>query len=371
MRITTGRALGYLTTAGALAIIGVAGAGPAGAASAHASALTPSASTGNPVPAAFQPVSASFVAASWGVVLGGLGCHGQQACPARLAVTSDGGSRWQFMNTPSVWLNVHTPQVNEVVFATRQTGYLYDQYGSKKIWVTHNAGATWRTVTLNAPVSAVASAGGWSYAVAGNSLWQTRTSQDMWTRIPHVKGSILGVGGHTAWFGSNTSIATSSNGWRRSFKFSCPKPHTVWGLAGISAANSSDVAFFCANFQGMFHTNKLVLTSTNGGKTTSVAGKQAPMEGDPNGFAVPPGNPSEFVIAVVTPGQSYLARSVNGGHTWTQFNAPGTSGGTNLSSLAFASTKVGDVVVGGLGQIGSDRLLRTTNGGRTWKYVRL
>jgi hypothetical protein len=121
----------------------------------------------------------------------------------------------------------------------------------------------------------------------------------------------------------------------------------------------------------MFHTNKLVLTSTNGGKTTSVAGKQAPMEGDPNGFAVPPGAPGVFTIAVVTPGQSYIARSANGGHTWTQFNAPGTSGGTNLSSLAFVSTKVGDVVVGGPGQIGTNGLLRTTNGGRTWKYVRL
>ena len=32
-----------------------------------------------------------------------------------------------------------------------------------------------------------------------------------------------------------------------------------------------------------------VLTSVNGGQTTKTAGRQAPDEGDPAGFAVPPG----------------------------------------------------------------------------------
>ena len=52
----------------------------------------------------------------------------------------------------------------------------------------------------------------------------------------------------------------------------------MWGLAGISAASASHVAFFCANFQGMFHTNKLVLTSTNavGRVVRGLAGREVP-----------------------------------------------------------------------------------------------
>src|ERR1700722_13498801 len=133
------------------------------------------------------------------------------------------------------------------------------------------------------------------------------------------------------------------------------------GTSTLSAARATDVAFSCANFQGMFHTNKQILTSVDGGRLQQIAGRRAPMEGDNSGFAVPPGRPSVFIIAVVTPGQSYLARSANGGTSWTQLNVLHTTGGTNLSSLAFVSSNVGIVVVGGPGQLGKDGVYRTTS----------
>jgi photosystem II stability/assembly factor-like uncharacterized protein len=69
------------------------------------------------------------------------------------------------------------------------------------------------------------------------------------------------------------------------------------------------------------------------------------------------------------PAQRGIPRSANGGQHWSTINAPGTTGGTNLSSLAFASSSVGIVVVGGPGQLGKDGLLLTTNAGQSWHYV--
>jgi hypothetical protein len=363
MRVTVARALGCIAAAGALAVVGAAAAAPAGASPATGAV---------PVPAKFQPVSTSFIDSSWGVVLGATGCKGVSACPAKLVVTTNGGSHWKYLAAPAAKLGNSPRQVNQVVFANRRDGYLYGQYGSKLLWQTSNGGSSWQSVGVSSPVNALAIAGNRAFLLAGTHLLKSTVGSLSWKPVPGVTGSVLATSGSSVWLGGGKAglwVEHGTGAWH-SHAFKCPKLKVSYGLAGISAASASQVAFFCAAFQGMFHTNKLVLTSVNGGQTTKTAGRQAPDEGDPAGFAVPPGKPSVFVIAVVTPGQSYLARSANSGKSWSEFTAPHTTGGTNLSSLAFVSPTTGVVVVGGPGQLGPDALFATTNTGRSWHYLK-
>jgi hypothetical protein len=364
MRLAVARVRVLLTMAGTLAVIGAAGGV---AAAAPVSALTPATGSAG-VSAGFQPISASFVSSSWGVVLGTTGCTGFHRCHAQLAQTSDGGSHWSLFHAPGFWINKGPRVVNQVTFVSKQVGYLFDQYASKVFWATTDGGAHWLAYSLSGPVNQIAAVGGHVYALGGQQLWETALGTNVWSKVAGINtGGSLAVSGSSIWVAgrSNVWIKHGTGGWVK-YVVRCPRH---FGLVAISAASATDVAFSCANFQGMFHTNKQVLTSTDGGRLQHAAGRQAPEAGDNAGFAVPPGRPTVFFIAVVTPGKSYLARSTNGGTSWTQLNVPHTTGGTNLSSLAFVSSTVGIVVVGGPGQLGKDGLFRTTNTGHTWNFV--
>lgn len=272
------------------------------------------------------------------------------------------------MTTPRAWLAGPSPQVSAVLFANRSDGYLFDRSVSRRLWITHDGGARWRLISLPGVISDMAASAGRAYAVVGNgSLVSSRVRGNTWTKVRRVTGTSLAVYRRSVWLGGGTHLWATANGsvWHK-YRFRCPGSS---GLIGIAPASTSHVAFLCGAFLGTFHTSKRVLTSANGGRTEHLAGRPAPLAGDPTGFAVPAGKPAVFTIAVVTPGPSYLARSANGGRSWNRFNVPHTQGGVNLGSLAFASSTTGWVVVGGPGQIGGHGLLRTTNSGRTWHRV--
>jgi hypothetical protein len=90
-----------------------------------------------------------------------------------------------------------------------------------------------------------------------------------------------------------------------------------------------------------------------------------PAEGQPAGFAAPPGRPQVITLAAVS-GASFLYTSPNGGKTWTT-SFVGNS--KPLTSLAYANQTTGWVVLGWPGPGGRHELLRTTNAGRTWQQA--
>ena len=377
MRTHLIRAAGAVAAA-ALAAFGLAGAGAAATAAAPGSAAAG-------VPAGFEPVSASFRSPASGVVLGAApGCEAGHACRALLAATSDGGTRWHLMTAPGVWLPLNQasslPQVSDVVFASRTDGWLYYQYFSGRVWVTHDGGAHWRAITLPGDISTMAASAGTVYAVvqraAGDELYRSPAGKNAWARVGTVTGSTLAVAGKAAWlgtgFGTSGYLWTTADGvhWARS-PFHCPAPAAggpPYSLAGIAAASRPDVAFLCAAGEGMYHTSMKVLVSVNGGRTVRPAAQVPQDEGDVYGFAVPPGRPAVITIGVVTPGLDYLYRSANGGKAWAAIAIPGTGGGPTLSSLSYVSPTVGWVVAGMPSFPG--QLLRTSDAGRTWHAVR-
>ena len=341
------------------------------------------------VPAGLQPASASFVSPAWGVALGGVGCGPDHACRARLAATSDGGAHWRALTAPRTFLQrpadrSRPAQVSQVVFASRQDGWLY----GPGLWATHDDGAHWRRIllpgnvvpALGGGVVAMAASAGTAYAVVSpdpfhgkpDELYRSPVGQNAWARVATMTGNpfaSLAVSGKAAWFGTSTHLWATADGvhWHR-FPFSCPGSH--YGLAGIAAASRSDVTFLCASAQGMFHTDKEVLRSVNGGRTAHLTGR-APVEGDTYGdaLAVPPHHPKVITIAVVSPGLSFLDRSADGGRTWAEITIPGTEGGVNLSSLSYVSRTAGWVVAGGPTTAGPGQLLLTSDSGRTWHPV--
>ena len=349
------------------------------------------------VPAGFQPMSGSFLSASSGFVLGGVGCtHVDQACQARLAATTDGGAHWHFVNAPDVLLFygagdllTQASRVSGVVFDSRQDGWLY----GPGLYATHDGGAHWQRISLGGNivpslgggVTAMAASAGTAWAVVdpdpfhglADELYRSPAGKNAWARVGTMTAAnaVFAVSGRAAWFanstrgpGSSEYVWATADGARwHKYPLSCPG--TYYQLAGIAPGSPSHVLFLCAFPQGMFQTQKEVLLSVNGGRTEHLIGP-APMRGDVSGFAVLPQRATMITIAVVTPGLDYLYRSANGGKTWTQVAVPGTGGGVSLSSLSYVSPTVGWMVIGGPFGGGTSLLLRTTDAGATWHQVR-
>jgi hypothetical protein len=374
------KALGGAGSAGLLALLCLTGAGSACASPAPVQpGPVPVASP--KVPGSFQPAAASFVSPAWGVVLGTGGCTSSHACRAQLAVTADGGAHWSLMRTPAVWLangGSSLPQVSQVVFADRADGWLYDQYNSGHIWVTHNGGASWREITLPGNIATMAVSAHALYAVVGHQLYRSPPGKNAWMRVSArtpfgpMTGSALAVYGDSVWFASSTYVWTTAGGvhWAR---YPLRSAGTYYGtpymLAGIAAANRRDVAFLYTAPTGMFHTGMKVLVSLNGGRSQWQTLTAPPSQGDVAAFAAAPGRFGVITIAVVTPGLDNIYRLANLGQTWTTFGIAGTSGGVMLNSLQFVSPTVGSFVAGNAAFGLSGELLRTADAGGTWYPV--
>jgi photosystem II stability/assembly factor-like uncharacterized protein len=373
------RALGALGSALALSLVCLAGTGSAATASPAAAKAAGVTSAGALSEfGGFQPAAASFTSPNWGVALGSAAHTGR----ALLAVTADGGRHWSPMRAPNVRVGnggAGPSQVSQVAFANRADGWLYSQYGSGHVWVTHDGGASWRELTLPASIKTMAASANAVYAAAGGHLYQSPLGRDAWRLVSAgrgasaMTGTTLAVSGDSAWFGSSTSLWTTSDGvhWR---SYPLRSPGAYYGrpydLAGIAAASPRSVAFLWAAPTGMFRTGMEVLASFNGGRTQRPTLTVPPSAGDVAAFAVSPGRLDVISVAVVTPGLDNVYRLAGLGRTWTTYPVPGTGGGDQLGSLRFVSPSAGFLVTGGPASAHGGQLLRTIDAGRTWHPVR-
>ena len=287
--------------------------------------------------------------------------------------TSDGGTRWHLMTAPGVWLPLNQasslPQVSDVVFASRTDGWLYYQYFSGRVWVTHDGGAHWRAITLPGDIGTMAASAGTVYAVvqraAGDELYRSPAGKNAWARVGRMTATLatLATSGRAAWFASGAGFgapathlwATADGVHWHQYPFACPGSY---GLQSIAAASPSDLVFLCTGESATGHTEKEVLRSANGGKTEHLVGP-APLGGVGGVIAVPPRGSAVITLAA----EYFLYRSADGGKTWKTVLF--YDGGATWSSLSYVSGTVGSVVVSSGGQW----LLRTTDVGLTWHQI--
>jgi photosystem II stability/assembly factor-like uncharacterized protein len=263
------------------------------------------------------------------------------------------------MNAPYAWLWAANPArrfplVSQVVFASRRTGWLYNQNGGR-LWATHDGGAHWRRLSLPGGISAVVTSGGIAYALAGGRLFRSPAAKDAWARAGTMTGSSLAAFGQAAWLGTSTYLWATGDGahWHK-YRFRCAGA-SYYELAGIAAASRSRVFFLCAGNGAAGSIGKEVMRSVNGGRTQQLAG-HPPLAGSyPLVLAVPPYRSNVILVAA-----SYLLyRSGDGGKSWktVYLNSSGA-----WSYLAYVSPTVGWTV--------TSALLRTVDQGRTWHAVR-
>ena len=342
--------------------------------------------------ARFEPLSASFVSASEGLVLGATPCA-KATCTA-LVTTSDGGRSWTGVPAPPAPLAGPPTGVGAVpgdavgtILSTGASSYA----SGPGLWASTSASGAARWVRLHpgGPVLDLAVDAGTLWAVVA-SCW----SQDKGCAAPSLRlerapaGTdawrvVPGVGG----FYDAQLLFRGATGWVAMWPRRLPSPVTIWrttddgvswsripdpcyrptwaiDLAELASPGGSTLFELCAGNSGAGQEAKTVLESTNGGTSTRPAGA-APLGGLVEAFAAP--SPSLLVLAASS-AAGLLDRSADAGRHWKVTTLD--DGGAGLSDLAFASPSVG-VVVDGRPSSGPfpDQLLVTRDGGLTWSVV--
>lgn len=283
------------------------------------------------LPAAFQPVSVTWISPSRGWALG----------PGALLRTDDGGASWEAVAVPPAGLSA----ARKVRFADDKDGWLY----GPELWATYDGGAHWtRPPAPPGPTERIETTPTAAVSVAAGGVFVTEPGTFAWLRAgadtvdPYASLAgryVVGVDGAVR-------VATAGGLERRGTP--CPQAGTTLAVAG------DDVVAVCVHGAFLGSSTKSMVVSSDGGRTWRPAGTPPPA-GSVTGVAAV--SASTVVVAAAS-GGSWLYRTDDGGRTWaTVYTELG--GGAPFEDLAFTDATHGAVVIAG-------RLLLTADAGRTW-----
>lgn len=342
------------------------------------SAPTSTAPLGGDLPAAFDPVSVTFVSLTRGWILGSEPCP-TSSCAA-IFRTDDGGSTWRRVPAPSVRV---VGDVQTIRFADANNGWLF----GPNLWTTHDGGEHWSPTTLpgeSAParVGALEAANGSVHAAVfdGASTVQIETSvvdADAWTQSPTtipigagpVPDAQIVLHGSSGWLvevdrtvvGGARLVGDNWVPWD-------PPCLSVNGPMVLAAATSDDLAAICN--EGVWgppgpgpHT-RLYLSSDGGATFREV---ETPV---PLGCCIPavtsPAPGSVVASGTADGGVAVLLATFDAGATWTPVLSTGDRG--PWAEVGFTSSKQGVAVSRGSdGKLGE--LAMTFDGGHNWRRV--
>lgn len=353
-------------------------ASPAPSSSAVAAATPTPKPQGSAVPAGFEPVSATFVSAADGWVLGSVPCSGGR-CPA-IVRTTDGGATWSAINAPKTTMGLEGDLTGSGIsglrFANAANGWAF----GPELWATHDGGATWARVTIAglAPagrLAALETARGSVHAVAydGDTNFRIATSPiatDDWrlsgTRVSVGAGPVpqiqLVLSGDSGWVLQNDR--TVVNGARLvagTWQSWDPPCLDVVGPAVLAASTASDLVAVCDEGVMSTPTGQHLWSSNDGGVTFSRVGGRLPFA---FGGAVATPDKSTIVVAGSNASGATLVTSVDGGRTWpSTLNA----GKVGISQLGFTTKTQGLLIT--RTESGAGAMLMTHDGGRTWSRI--
>jgi photosystem II stability/assembly factor-like uncharacterized protein len=335
---------------------------------------TPSAFVSGPVPAGFHPMSATFVSAYQGWVLGSAPCATGR-CPV-IAHTLDGGRTWTTVPAPPTAISDRTTDVIPTGVAGLRFADAHDGWAfGSELWATHDGGTSWKRLDVlnHAPVVALETARGTAHAVvwdgAGNfRIASTPIADDTFTvsplEIPVGAGPVpaiqLVLSGDAGWVLENDRVVTAGarlvDGAWQTWQPACLD--TV-GPAFIGTSSASDLVAACDIGQWSTPEGDHLFVSSDGGATFKETATRNPLLDTASAVATP--GRSTIVIAGFDSTGSALVTSYDGGRTWIKVYQAGLA---SLSDLGFTTTKQGVVITTAEG--GASQLLMTRDGGRTW-----
>jgi photosystem II stability/assembly factor-like uncharacterized protein len=335
---------------------------------------------GGPVPADFQPGSATFTSADDGWLLGTARCAGAR-CTA-IVRTTDGGRTWASIPAPDTAFagdGTVTVGVSSLRFADQLNGWAF----GPDLWATHDGGATWHRASLpglsaERPVMALEAAAGVVHAVyfeanaagrltiatspVGTDDWvASRTTVELGAGpVPHPQLVLQGAAG---WLIEVDRVAVDGarlvGGAWEPWQPPCTK---VAGPGTLAAASPSDLAVACDEGLWSTPTGVHVYVSSDGGGTFKQAPSKPPVF-SVDGVAAPaPG--IVFVAGSLSGVGSAIVGSFDGGKSWTAVHV---LQGAGSMSLSFPTSGEG-VAISSPGD-GTSELLMTRDGGRTWSRV--
>ena len=332
---------------------------------------------GGPVPADFKPLSASFVAADNGWVLGSVPC-GDARCPAIIR-TVDGGATWSSIDAPKTTMGgvpgsiqAGGSGISSLRFADLLNGWAF----GPELWATHDGGASWARLTISglpaeATVTALETSAGTVHAVLYDAaqdfrIGSSRVGADDWrvaaVRVPVGAGPVprieLLLSGSSGWVLENDRVvsggATLDASVWRTWQPACLD---VVGPAVLAASSASDLVAVCDVGLWASPKGEQLFTSTDGGATFAATGTRPPLTAS----AVASPDRATIVIAGSDTSGAALVASFDDGRTWSKV---WSAAAVSFTDLGFTTPTQGIVVT--TDESGAGKLLMTHDGGRTW-----
>ena len=357
---------------------------------------TPGASGNSAVPASFEPVSATFVSADDGWVLGRGPCsNGSYGC-AVLARTTDGGRSWAGIPAPSVSVSSSAWEIPSsasssstsrsdvwgVRFADANNGWIYG-YG---LWATHDGGAHWTRIAAMSPPNLLGQPI-YGLVTADYSVWveirdycntftkspcpnnpfsvfHATTTSDTWTQVgPYTMDADqlahpqLFAYGPNWWLTTPTALYHGVGGGAATrVPVSCP---AGLSLVAATAADSQHLDALCEGGPAAGSARYQLLGTINGGASWVLAGPELMGATNVAGIA---DNAHGVLIVATSSGASQIMRTTNDGGSFSSVLGV-ASGGVPWSDLGFTDG------VQGFAILGAHSFYLTRDAGATWQLI--
>jgi hypothetical protein len=318
------------------------------------------------VAAGFQPLSFTAVSERDFWLLGTVPCHGRRC--AAIVRTTDGGRSFAAVNAPALPTAGNTPELR---FADRLDGFAFVRWRGL-FYVTHDRGATWKQLVLGR-ILGFATGGGKVLVATSRRLEESRAPIDGWTSRPlpfPSDGSALDLEAHgTSFWLLGTRRGTSP--FHDALARSTDAGGTfVTGAGPCTPGLGGELApTFGGAVWAVCPTGMLAGAWRSTNRGISFTRLRTPQL--VNSAQIAPASSTTAVLE--RGGASRLLRTTDGGRTWKPAKTPGRV--TDVIWVGFTDTRVGAAIV----QTGYDvsakteltALWRTTDGGATWSRLRI
>jgi hypothetical protein len=323
--------------------------------------------TASPVPAGFRAASFAAINTRDWWLKGNIPCRFRHGCVAMIR-TLNGGRSFVRVHVPTL-VDVPSNVLGQFAFAGSENGYI----AGARFWDTHDGGRRWQSVNLGGQVGSVATGDGFVYAIVSNYprgfLMRSPVGRDAWTVLAESPAGFEGVTvdhgtvllDESVTLGGQQRILVSHDRGA-SFTFSRPLPEV--GCAPNEPVPRT-VWMLCSG--GM---TDLLFRSTDGGREFSQPDSNGNPRDAPSlaglGHAIL--GAADATTAVI--GSQELLRTTDGGRTFKRVPMPIADRGWSYVGF-FDATHGVALGLFGESEFPPGRLYYTSNGGASYRLIRI